>query len=147
MSESLADIFAGIHAKAFQHTRAWSTQEIADLLETPHVFSVGITGGFALGRVIVDEAELLTIAVDPNFQGQGNGRVLLSGFEDKARERNATSAFLEVAQDNTEALGLYRTSGWCESGRRRNYYARQSGGKVDALLFTKKLTFGEPSEK
>jgi ribosomal-protein-alanine N-acetyltransferase len=130
---------ARIHAAAFPESRAWAAREIAGLIEGPGGFAVDAQDGFALGRVIAGEAELLTIAVDPAAQGAGQGRALLDAFEEAARGRAGESAFLEVAQDNAPALALYRAAGWAETGRRPGYYARVGAAPVDAILMSKSL--------
>ncbi len=139
--------FAELHAAAFTESRPWGVGELQSLLASPHVFAPFTEHGFAIGRAILDEAELLTIAVHPDQQGKGVGRQLLAMFEAEALSRGATHAFLEVAQDNETALALYLSDGWAESGRRAGYYARQKGDAVDAILLRKQLTLREPSEK
>lgn len=129
---------AAIHGAAFSPGRAWSAGEISSLIKAPGGFAVTAPAGFALGRAIAGEAELITIAVDPAARGAGQGRLLLAAFEAQARARGATAGFLEVAADNPVALGLYRAAGWAETGRRRGYYARAEG-TVDALTFAKQL--------
>ncbi len=94
--------------------------------------------GFALGRVVLDEAELLTIAIHPDHQKQGLGMSSLRAFEDEATKRGAQRAFLEVAETNTAARALYARAGWQETGRRKNYYATPSG-RIDAILMSKPL--------
>lgn len=98
--------------------------------------------GFALGRVILDEVELLTIATAPGGarrQG-GIGRALMAAFEAEAKGRGAALAHLEVAADNLPALALYQAQGWAETGRRAGYYARSDGPAADALMMQKALT-------
>lgn len=128
---------AALYARAFPESRHWSPDEIAQLAATPG-FVVTTEAGFALGRAVAGEAELVTIAVDPSARRQGKGRTLLAAFEASARARAADTAFLDVADDNTAALGLYRATGWAETGRRRGYYRRLSG-PVDAVTMTKDL--------
>lgn len=134
---------AALYARAFPDTRPWSAAEIAALIAAPTGFAIPApTGfaptGFAIGRAIAGEAELLTIATDPDARRQGTGRALLAGFEAEAQSRAATTAFLEVAADNTAALALYRAAGWRETGRRKGYYPRPTGA-VDALTMAKPL--------
>lgn len=92
-----------------------------------------------MGRVIADEAELLTLAVAPPARRQGLGRGLLAHFLDEARRRGATRAFLEVAADNGPACALYQAGGFAEDGRRRGYYRGPDGVVVDALLLSRAL--------
>lgn len=93
---------------------------------------------FALGRVTLDEAELLTLAVDPDARRKGLGRAVLSAFETQASDRGATRAFLEVADTNQPARALYAASGWAMTGARPNYY-RTTDGRIDAILMGRSL--------
>ena len=94
--------------------------------------------GFALGRIAADEAELLTIAVDPVHRRQGIGRTCCAAFETEAKSRGAVRAFLEVASTNETARRLYLASGWIGHGCRNAYY-RTPAGRVDAVLMSKRL--------
>lgn len=132
------ETMAALHARAFPGARGWSADEIAGLIAAPGGFVVSEATGFALGRAIAGEAELLTVAVAPEARRRGTGRALIARFEIDARARGAETAFLEVAADNLAALELYLSAGWAESGRRQGYYARPNGA-VDALTMAKPL--------
>ena len=133
------DALAALHARCFAMPRPWSAAEFVSLLSSKGVFLQRIAAGFALGREIAGESELLTLAVDPAMQRQGLGRRLLSAFETESRERGATIAQLEVAATNTAALALYKITGYTESGRRLRYYTPAQGDKIDAILMRKSL--------
>ena len=134
------EAMAALHARAFAgRGRAWSAGEFADLLDSQHVFAVYVPGGFALGRVSADEAELLTIATDPDLRRKGIGRQVLAAFEARALQNGARVAFLEVAQDNIAACALYAQAGYHEIARRAGYYQTPEGGKADALVLQKAL--------
>lgn len=94
--------------------------------------------GFALGRVVLDEAELLTLAIDPTVQRRGLGRSCLANFEAEAAARGAGHLHLEVAETNAAALHLYRAAGWHQAGRRKAYY-KGADARIDAVLMTKHL--------
>lgn len=132
------DDMAAVYAAAFPLGRAWSADEIAAVVDGPGGFAVTGETGFALGRAIAGEAELITIAVAPRARRNGIGRALLARFEAEARALRAEAAFLEVADDNAAALALYRGAGWQETGRRKGYYARPAG-PVDAVTMAKAL--------
>ncbi|MBA86304.1 GNAT family N-acetyltransferase [Thalassobius sp. S69A] len=136
------DALATLHRHAFTAQRPWSAQEFAALLDSPHVFLIATENGFALGRVIVDEAELLTLATAPTHQRQGLGRKMLAAFETGAQARGATRAFLEVAADNTPAIGLYTSAHYQRDGLRPGYYQTRDGRSVDAVLMSRALTQG-----
>ena len=127
---------ARLHAACFTTPRPWSAAEFADLLASRFCFLLTAPGGFLLGRVIADEAELLTLAVDPARRRQGIGAGLLARFAEAAQARGAASAFLEVAEDNAAARALYAAGGWARSGRRRGYYHGPTGAAVDAPILT-----------
>lgn len=91
--------------------------------------------GFLLGRIVGDEAELLTLAVAPEARGQGEGRALVRRFLEDCSVRGAAAVFLEVAADNAAAIRLYRATGWSQVGQRRNYYAPG----LDALVMRQDL--------
>jgi ribosomal-protein-alanine N-acetyltransferase len=82
------------------------------------------------------QADVLTIAVHPDYWGQGIGSALLSAMLTAARERDCTEVFLEVRADNPRAHGLYQRRGFEELGVRRGYY--QPSG-VDAIVMRKDL--------
>lgn len=127
---------AGIYARAFPQNRPWSADEIAALAAAPG-FACQDEVGFALGRAVAGEAELLTIAVPPEAQGRGHGRKLLCAFEGAAAARGASRAFLEVAEDNTAARALYDAAGWQRIARREKYYSRAHGPQIAALIYEK----------
>ncbi|KJS41113.1 GNAT family N-acetyltransferase [Roseovarius sp. BRH_c41] len=134
------ETLATCHARAFAGSgRAWTAPEFAGLLESSFVFTVGDARAFLLGRVIADEAEVLTLATDPAYRRLGLARQCLAAFEDAARTRSAGVAFLEVAEDNAAALPLYLGAGFAEAARRAGYYTRANGTKIDALILTKAL--------
>ena len=133
------EMMAAIYAAAFPNSRAWSAAEISDMLASSLTFDLTGDVGFALGRVIADEAELLTIAVAPDHQGKGLGLILLDQFEVESKTRGACWALLEVAQDNVAALALYTRSGYEICGERPGYYSRPDGEQITASLMKKAL--------
>lgn len=130
---------ATIHARAFVTPRPWSRAEFADLLASPHCFLIEEGPSFVLGRTIADEAELLTIATDPDHRRRGLARRCLTAFETTARSLGATTAFLEVAADNAPARALYLGNGWQISGERRDYYQTPDGRRINAQILGKSL--------
>ena len=91
--------------------------------------------GFCLGRLAADEAEVLSVAVLADWHRQGVGDRLMQAFHARLQSDGGKSVFLEVAQDNVAAIGLYRALGYAEVGRRRGYYAATVGTPArDALV-------------
>lgn len=132
------EAMASLHAHAFEgQGRAWSARDFTDLLNSTHVFAVGDAHAFAVGRVIADEVELLTLATDPDQRRQGLGRACLRAFEVAASAKGARMSFLEVARDNSPARALYLAEGYSEVACRAGYYRRPDGARVDALILQK----------
>jgi ribosomal-protein-alanine N-acetyltransferase len=127
---------AALHAQCFDVPRPWSAPEIAQILQGPHAFAIQESAGFLLGRAVAGEAEILTLAVNPAARRQGIGRNLVQRFLVHAKERNAQTAFLEVAANNTAAIALYLVCGFCLSGLRRSYYQGPSGQNLDAIVMS-----------
>ena len=100
------------------------------------------SGGFVLARTVADEAEILTLAVDPLMQRHGAGRLLLRAAMHAARQRGAAAMFLEVAPSNAAALALYGAAGFVQVGRRPRYYP----GGGDALVLRSPLSPGAATE-
>lgn len=131
---------AALHARCFTSPPPWGETAFAAFMQDPLVFL--LTEGdaaFLLGRAVAGEAELLTLAVAPESRRLGLGRKLVARFLYQARLRGAETAFLEVAADNAGAQALYAASGFAESGRRRDYYARPDGGRIAAVLMQRAL--------
>ena len=108
-----AERLATLHAQCFQTPRPWTAAEFQEFLNDPRVICIGDKDGFAIARVIVDEAEILTIAVPENARGTGKGRELLTELLRHATARGASNCFLEVAENNsaaTPALPAHRGS-------------------------------------
>ncbi|HEX8063228.1 MAG TPA: ribosomal protein S18-alanine N-acetyltransferase [Allosphingosinicella sp.] len=120
---------------------AWTAPQCAGLLPMSGVWlSVAREGeaviGFALGRVVRDEAELLLLAVHRSSQGKGVGQMLLERFGAVAASKGAEQLHLEVREGN-HAVRLYSRNGYREVGRRRNYYRGEDGQLFDALTLAK----------
>jgi ribosomal-protein-alanine N-acetyltransferase len=128
-----------IHVAAFQAARGWSAAEFASLLQSNGMILCGDARSFILGRVVLDEAEVLTIATAPVFQRQGFASRALTAFADRAKDAGAASLFLEVAADNTPAKQLYFNHNFEIIAQRKGYYASISGPAIDALIMRKPL--------
>ena len=131
---------AEIHAACFSMPRPWSDAEFTDLLRSRDVFLCEAPAGFALGRVAGPEAELLTLAVLPEARRQGAGTALVADFENEAKRRGATEAFLEVSDQNPTAIRLYDTAGYQNAGRRKGYYQGPDSARADCIVMRKDLT-------
>lgn len=96
--------------------------------------------GFGLARLLQDTLEILNLAVTPAKRGRGLGRLLMEAMRERAGQAGCGTWILEVREKNREALALYRSLGFEESGRRAGYYkdtgetALLMTGSVDSQL-------------
>ena len=94
--------------------------------------------GFSLARRILDEAELLLIAVRPECRGTGIASRLLEHFVAQQQQAGVNSLHLEVRGSNP-AVELYAKHGFAVAGRRANYYRGTDGEKFDALTMVRSV--------
>lgn len=106
----------------------------------PGVHVSAVHGCFAMGRLVLDEVEILVVACAVEAQRQGLARQMMLALIEASAVLGARSVFLEVAADNAPALGLYRSLEFEHVGRRKRYYQRRGGTKCDALIFRNILT-------
>ncbi|MDR3475360.1 MAG: ribosomal protein S18-alanine N-acetyltransferase [Devosia sp.] len=139
-----AEAIARLHASGFY--RGWPREEfaayLADIEATPALVACDPKrriAGFAMLRLAADEAELMTIAVEPRWRGKGVGAALLRAAFANLLMSPARRLFLEVAADNAPAIALYRGHGFAEIGRRNGYYARPDGAPATALVMSRDL--------
>jgi ribosomal-protein-alanine N-acetyltransferase len=139
-----AEECAAIHGAAFAHP--WGADEIAALLTSASTIgsaaldpASGRLRGFALSRLAADEAEILTIAVDPGWRRRGVGRDLMREHLQRATLAGARALFLEVDAENFAAIALYRRFAFVKVGERPGYYPRANGKPATALVMRKGL--------
>jgi ribosomal-protein-alanine N-acetyltransferase len=131
-----ARALAAIHASACPPTEAWGEDAIDLQLALAGSFGlIDQRGGMLLGRVMADEAEVLTLAVAPAVRRLGIAMGLLRAARAEITARGGQAVFLEVSVGNLAAQALYRRFGFVEVGRRRRYYADSS----DALVLRMKI--------
>ncbi|GAA0380980.1 GNAT family N-acetyltransferase [Brevundimonas terrae] len=123
---------ATIHAEAFE--APWDAAAFAQLLDSTGVSLLGDERSFILTRTIADEAEILTIAVRPSNRRQGLARHLVEQAVVATRVLGAERMFLEVAENNLAAIGLYAACGFEQVGLRKNYYTRADGSSEHARV-------------
>lgn len=135
-----AQALAKLHARCFP--LPWNTQDFEAHLSQPSSEAYGLKIGddligFLLMRFAADEAEVLTVAVDPKWQGLSIGeRLMMYGFA-QSLAQGAERCYLEVEGANRAAIRLYEKLGFAETGRRAQYYAPSGGG--DAVLMAREL--------
>ena len=130
---------AELHRTEPTGQRAWSEAEFSTMLSASNALSVTCDAGFALGQVIVDEAELFLIMTKPEHRKQGIGHHILAMFEQQAFQNAVRRIILEVADTNTAARTLYTANGYQQIAVRKNYYTFPNGSHADAIVMEKYL--------
>lgn len=131
-------ILEHLHADSFPDD-PWSAGSFGRLLALPGVHGLLTQAsqrplGFLLWRRAADEAEVLTLCVQPAARRRGLAASLLRAGMASLKRCRTQRLFLEVAEDNLAARELYKSLRFCEVGRRSGYYRRSRGPKIDALL-------------
>lgn len=130
-----------VMAQAFDpvYGEAWTLPQLSGVMMMPGTWLTiaridAAPLGFALVRSVLDECELLLLAVSPLWRGRGVGEALLIDSLKTARRRGITSMNLEVRASNT-AIKLYEKTGFEYVHRRPGYYRGNDGQLHDALSF------------
>lgn len=136
MSDAM-DVMVAAFDPAFGE--AWTLPQLAGVMMMPgtwltiaHVDATPL--GFALVRSVLDECELLLLAVAPLWRGRGVGETLLRDSLVTARRKGIISMNLEVRATNN-AVRLYEKAGFEYVHRRPGYYRGNDGQLYDALSF------------
>ncbi|GFO61431.1 ribosomal-protein-alanine acetyltransferase [Geomonas silvestris] len=145
MSENDLDAVLEIESASF--ARPWTRDHFRDEIQSPFgiplvaLIPEGHLAGYLCLKVILDEAEILDVAVDPAQRGRGIGRLLVWHAFELCRERQVLRLGLEVRTGNREAITLYGSVGFHEVGCRKAYY--ENGD--DAILM--EYTFEQQAEE
>lgn len=122
----------------------WSRSQCAGILPLAGVRLViarsanGEPAGFYLERRVLNEAELLLLAVDPSFQRLGLGTLLLEDFIRNHEDSGVMQLHLEVRNRNP-AVTMYEQFGFRAVGRRKDYYRGADGILSDAVTMIRQL--------
>jgi ribosomal-protein-alanine N-acetyltransferase len=120
--------------------RGWSRASLASELDAPDAWAwtlreseQGSTPqGLLLARRVLDELNVLVVAVAPGLRRRGGGSALLRAALVRAQQEALAVVHLEGRASNGAALALYRRHGFLAVGRRPRYYE----GREDAVLMS-----------
>lgn len=117
----------------------WSESSVASELENElSLWLVATDGQKVLGYVgsqcVLDEADMMNLAVLPESRHTGLGKKLVTALVDALKARGIRSLTLEVRVSNEAAKSLYAGLGFSEVGRRPKYYFDP---REDALILRK----------
>ena len=117
----------------------WSLNAITSELNNPLSFwLVAVEDGCLLGYIgsqsVMDESNVMNVAVDPSSRRRGVAERLVCSLIDSLRSKGIASLTLEVRASNLPAISLYEKLEFCQVGRRPGYYRHP---KEDALIMRK----------
>jgi len=94
----------------------------------------GILAGYIGSQSVMGEADMMNLAVKPEFRRSGVGKELVQRLVAELKKNGVTSLTLEVRVSNSPAISLYEKLGFCQVGRRPGYYRSP---REDALILRK----------
>ncbi|MCU4581242.1 ribosomal protein S18-alanine N-acetyltransferase [Acinetobacter gyllenbergii] len=140
MQESDLDSVAAIERLVQSHP--WSKQQFQESLASYQCTvyeQANQVVGFCILQPVLDEANLLLMAIHPSQQGRGLGYTLLDDSIQQLKN-NPIQIFLEVRESNTAAIGLYEKTGFHQIDLRKNYYPNPDGSREHAVIMVKTCT-------
>ena len=117
----------------------WSEKSVASELDNKLAFwlvaAEGDTvAGYIGSQTVIDETDMMNVAVHPDFRRQGIGEALVNTLVENLKKMGSRCLTLEVRASNAPAIALYEKLGFAEIGRRKNYYRNP---REDALILRK----------
>ena len=140
MTQDDADTVAAIEEKSF--AMPWKREDFwREAKNELATYIVGELDGkivaYAGAWVSFNQAEVMSVAVDPELRGQGVGTILFGELIKAVKARGATAITLEVRPSNEAAIKLYKNFGLRSVGRRRGYYL--DNGEDALIMWNTKL--------
>ena len=121
-----------LHKKCFPN-KPWSADDFRDLKKSGCEIIMS-ENGFIVYRIAADEAEIITIGVNPKIRRNGIASAMIGIIEKTIKNQNVKKIFLEVASTNEPAKKMYEKLGYKVIGLRPKYY-----DGIDAILMEKDL--------
>ncbi|MDT0199605.1 MULTISPECIES: ribosomal protein S18-alanine N-acetyltransferase [Acinetobacter] len=140
MQAADVEVVAKIEKSVQSHP--WTFKQFEDAVTAYQSTVIEVQGqvaGFCILQPVLDEANLLLMAIDPAQQGQGLGYQLLEASVAMLKN-NPVQIFLEVRESNLAAIKLYEKSGFHQIDLRKNYYPNSNGSREHAIIMVKACT-------
>lgn len=134
-----ADVTRVVDIETLVQTHPWTSKQFYEAVEqyqSTVIEGDGQVQGFCILQPVLDEANLLLMAVHPSQQGRGLGYQLLEQSMQMLKN-NPIQIFLEVRESNLAAIKLYEKSGFHQIDLRKNYYPKSTGGREHAVIMVK----------
>ncbi len=134
------DVDAVLEIELSSNPHPWTRDHFVDALRSGYLCLIAreqsVIVGFAIVRLLVDDAELLLIAVEPSARRGGVATLLLNSVLDRLASTGKSPLHLEVRASNSNAISFYESRKFVRTGLRKNYYPNGVHGnqREDALL-------------
>ena len=117
----------------------WDEASVASELDNElALWLVAVDGtrvaGYVGSQSVMGEADMMNVAVDPDYRRQGIAQTLICSLIAALKDREVYSLTLEVRASNDAAITMYQKLGFEQIGRRPGYYVKP---KEDALILRK----------
>lgn len=143
LEEELSLDFYELAAQSFVHGAPWTLQQYAETLADSQLnFFVAESEeeivGYVGGKLLFNEAEIYSVAVNTSYQGRQVATRLVRAFMEYCEKQGVTTVFLEVRESNVPGRTLYEKLNFTVIGKRPDYYTHPV---EDAILM--KCTIGK----
>lgn len=138
-----SEILAALHSTSFD--RPWGAVEFVKILDHPGTCAILALNqqteplGFILVRSVIDEAEILTLCVNPVYRLQKVATRLLDLSTKQHKNKGIGRMFLEVDEKNLPATGLYVRCGFVSVGERPEYYHQPDKTSGNAIVMARDI--------
>lgn len=141
LNKAHIDTICAFENKVYEHP--WSKKVIAGCFDLPNHFLWGIQSkselvGYIICHLVLDEAHLLNIAIEPSSQGLGLAKKLISFAEKELASLGTRTMYLEVRTSNKKATSVYQKLGYQKIDVRKGYY-RKGDTREDAVVMKKTI--------
>ena len=121
MDEKSLDYSWELEKETFAHPFPRISSD-SEMIRSFAIYSYDVFCGYLNYRSVLDESEIMTVAVRKEFRHHGLGNMLLKELERVCREKGVRNIYLEARKTNTAARTMYEHYGFEQIGFRKNYY-------------------------
>ena len=138
---NLGDVSAIAELEKLCFSDPWSENSIASEVNNPLSYWLvaeidGVVAGYIGSQTVLDAADMMNLAVSPDYRRQGVGQALVNALVEHLQQNKVIALLLEVRVSNAPAIALYESMGFEQVGRRPKYYHNP---REDALIMRKGL--------
>lgn len=147
LSTGDAEWLSELHAACFDEAQCWSADSFRSMLAQAPVTGLVLINAYKpvallIARRVLDEGEILTLAVHPEQRRRGHAQALMNVYLDEQRHKGAVKLFLEVSVANHPAVELYKKMDFAIVNTRREYYEQpreKRNVKLDGYVMAKNI--------